>query len=391
MGAERYLVLVTNADLQVVGSPLDTWSTLDITLRFNEPGSGLMTIPADDYVRAQMQRGNRIVVARDDKYLIAGPIEKMLYERSDDQQNAGVGMLTVNWSDDLAKIAARTILPDPSLPPASQTGDTWTYTGGGEAALYQLVERVAGTLAPSWRQVPHLTVAPPTNVGTSITLTGQIQEFVGDVLRRGAAAAGDLCFTTVQLTNDKVVHFVVRAPRDLSGTVRFGFSQGNMRYQAIEVTAPSANAAITGGQGAGADRALIERVNQDSIDIWGRYETPVLRPGTSALAELQEAGDAALTDGAETVRVASSVSDLAGVTEFGRNYLVGDRVAQETWNGEQVVDVVRTVHIQAWSRAGEYTSASIGSQAAISTPDWIKRMAALDKRLAYVERNVTPS
>src|SRR5690606_40681733 len=39
-------LLVTDQDLNIVGDPLDGWTNLDCTKRFNEPGSGTVDLPA---------------------------------------------------------------------------------------------------------------------------------------------------------------------------------------------------------------------------------------------------------------------------------------------------------------------------------------------------------
>jgi len=383
-----YTILITDKYLTVVGDPIVCWSTIDVTLRFNEPGSGLFTAPGHQWIRDQMAPGHRVVVIRDQQILIAGPIEKWLYERSDDGDNAGDGTLTVNFADDLALVVARQTYPDPALTPSAQVIDNWSYTGNAEVALRTLASANAGPTALTARQVPQLVLGTLAGVGTSITSTAERMEPLGDVMRRIAVNGGGLGFRTRQ--QGQQILFEVYTPQDLADQVVFSFGAGNLKYVAYEVTAPTATAAIVGGQGEGADRFLIERVNAGGQEAWGRMETLVNRPGNDPVADLNAAGDEALADAAETARLPTSTADTS-FQQFPVDYGLGSKVSVESWPGAMVSDVVTTVHLQAWATSGEYVSATVGSQAENSAPAWIQLMRAFDRRVAYLERNVTPA
>lgn len=383
-----YIILVTDPNLTVVGDPIVCWSTIDVTLKFNEPSSGLFTVPGYPWVREQLAPGYRIVVIRDQRILIAGPIEKWLYERSDDGDNAGDGNLTVNFADDLALVVARRAYPDPALTPSTQVIDAWTYTGNAEVALRALADGNAGAGALVDRRVPKLVLGTLAGVGASITSTAERMEPLGDVLRRVAVNGGGLGFRTRQ--SGTQILFEVYQPADRSNQVVFGFGAGNLKYVGYEVVAPSATAAIVGGQGTGADRFLTERVNAGGQASWGRMETLVNRPGNDPIAELNAAGDEALADGAETARLPTSTSDTP-YQRYGVDYDLGTKVSVESWPGSMVSDIVATVHIQVFPTSGEYVSCTVGSQAESSDPAWIQRIRAMDRRLGYLERNVVPA
>lgn len=380
-----YTILITDPTLTVVGDPITCWTSIDVTLRFNEPSSGLFTAPGSAWIREQMAPGYRVVVIRDQQIIIAGPIEKWMYERSDDGDNAGDGTLTVNFADDLALVAARLTYPDPTLTPATQVTDAWTYTGNAEVALRTLADFNAGPNALTARRIPQLALGAIAGVGTSITSTAERMEPLGTVMRRIAANGGGLGFRTRQ--SGQQILFEVYAPTDMTNQVVFGFGVGNLKYVAYEVTAPVVTAAIVGGQGEGADRFLLERVNDGAQASWGRMESLVSRPGNDPTAELQAAGDEALAEGAETARLPTSTMDTP-FQRFGYDYGVGTRVSVESWPGSMVSDVVTTVHIQVFPTAGEVVSATVGSQAEVSDPAWIQRIRAMDRRLGYLERNV---
>lgn len=382
-----YTILITDRNLTVVGDPITTWTSIDVTLRFNEPSSGLFVAPGYSWIRAQLAPGNRVVVIRDSQILIAGPVEKWTYERSDDGDNAGDGQITVNFADDLASIVSRLAYPEPWLAPSDQVIDSWSYTGTPEMALRTLVNQNAASGALPDRQVPQLLIGGLAGVGTSTTSTAERMEPLGDVMRRIAATEG-LGFHTRQ-EGDQIL-FEVYPPEDKSGEVVFAFGAGNLKYVSYEVSAPTVTAAIVGGQGEGADRFLLERVNDGAQASWGRMETLVNRPGNDPAADLQADGDAALAEGAETARLPSSTADTP-FQRFKVDYDLGTKVSVESWPGSMVADIVVTVHIQVFPTAGEVVSTTVGSQAAKSDPAWISRMRALDQRVGYLERNVTPA
>lgn len=384
-----YTILITRPDLVVTGDPIACWTSIDITLKFNEPSSGIFTAPGHSWIRDQLAPGNRAVIIRDGSIVIAGPIEKWAYERSDDGDNAGVGTLTVNFADDLALVVARLTYPDPTLAPSAQTIDNWTFTGQAEDALRYLVSYNAGPNALTDRKVPKLVLGTLAGVGGSVTTKAERMEPLGDVMRRIAVSGGGLGFRTRQVS-PYLIEFQVYQPLDLSGQVVFSFGLGNLKYVSYEVSAPSATAAIVGGQGEGADRYLIERVSQGAQDQWGRMETLVSRPGSDPLADLNAAGDEDLAGKAETARVPSSASD-SPFQRYGVDYDIGTKVSVESWPGSLISDVVTTVHIQVYPTAGEVVAPTIGSQAENSDPAWLQQLRAMDRRVGYLERNVKPA
>jgi hypothetical protein len=384
-----YTLLITDQYLTVAGDPIACWTNIDLTLRFNEPSSGMFVAPGFSWIREQIAPGRRVVVIRDQTVLVAGPIEKFQYERSDDGENAGVGVLTVNFADDLACVAGRLTYPDPTLAPSAQVTDNWTYTGSAELALRDLVDYNAGQNALAARRVPTLRLDnPAAGVGGSVTAKADRMEPLGDVMRRVAVAGGGLGFRARQIGTEIV--FDVFQPLDKSAEVFFGFGAGNLKYISYEVNAPAATTAVVGGQGEGADRFLIERTAAGAEGAWGRYETLVNRPGNDPLADLQAAGDEELADKAETVRLPMSAADTP-VQRFGIDYELGTKVSVETWPGSMISDIVTSVHIQVYPTAGEVVSPVIGSQAESTDPKWQQRLRAMDRRVSYLERNVVPA
>ncbi len=390
---DRFTLLMTDRNLSILGDPITTWTSLDVTLRFNEPGSGLFTVPGGQWIREQLIPGSRVVCIRHtydgqgDGILMAGPVEKITEERADDGENAGDGNITVNWADDLAQVVARLTYPDPALTPETQVIDAWSYTGNAELALRELVNKNAGPGALAARRVPQLVLAGLASVGTSVTVTAQRMQPLGEVAREIARVGGGLGFGTRQVGSQ--VEFYVYQPPDKSELVRFGFAYGNMKYLAYELTAPTATVVIAGGQGEGTDRALYERVNTAEADVWGRYEKLQSTAGTDS-ASAQDEGDRALGEAAATVRMPSNVADTDQI-RYGVDYGLGDYVAVENRPGQQIVDMVRTVHLQAWPTAGSIFAPTIGDQSAQTSSVWAFRLRELEERLNQLERIVVPA
>jgi len=391
----QYTLLVTDRNLAVVGDPIVSWISLDLTLRINQPGSGQAVLPGYPWIRDQIQTGNRIVAIRGPdtrldypgEVVLAGPIEERLYERSDDGDNGGAGKLTITWADDSAWIAGRIVYPNPARTPQQQDIDNWTFTGNAEQALRALVDLNAGPNALPERRVPRLVLGPTAGIGTDVSVSSRL-EAAGDVLRRIADTGGGLGFRTRQ-DGDRIL-FEAFAPPDRSSEVRFSFDIGNLKYVGYTVEAPTVSAAIVGGQGSGADRYLIERTDAGSIAAWGRVETLVSRPGTDPLADLQAAGDEALAQAGQSARLATTTMDTP-TQRYGIHYGIGTTVSVEIWPGEVLTDRVQTVHLQAYATAGEVVTATVGSQAASYDPTWVQRLRAIDSRVGRLERTVLPA
>jgi len=410
-----YTILVTDPYLRVVGDPVGVWTQLQATLRWKEPGSGQLTLPAEAYVRAQLVPGNRIVVLRrlmgTQHILIAGPIEQLLWERSDGaDDNAGVGKMTVTFVDDMCWLGARVSYPNPDKTPEAQTADYWVYTGNPEQAMLQLVATQAGPQALVARQVPKLYVAPYSGlagsttvqiVGTSDVSPREKFEKLTDVLRKVCLLGANnyipgsptyhpdsLGFRVRQtvLAGEPILLFEPLRSRDLSGEVHFSFGKGNLEYFSYEVSAPSLTAAIVGGSGEGAEAFVREFITAEPGNAeWGRFEGYSSESGTDTLEQMQTTADQAFAEGLASARLASNASDTPD-QRYGIHYDVGDIVSIELAPGQYEIAPVQTVSLQASPGSGEVVGITIGDQSARYDSPFIARFRELDRRLASIER-----
>ncbi|MFG2165511.1 siphovirus ReqiPepy6 Gp37-like family protein [Micromonospora chersina] len=382
-------LLVTDRNLNMIGDPIAGWTDLDVTLRFNEPASGSFSAPRTAVSAAQLAPGSRVVVVRDGVVFCGGPIEEPGPEDwSVEGSASGPGTVEVRFSDDLANVVARITYPNPAAAATAQTSTArWTSTALAGDVIRSLVNLNAGPGALVARRVPQLLLGSGAGLGTSIKF-GTRFEPLGDALRSAAIAGGGLGFRTRHdMVTDQLL-FDVYQPQNLTGTVRFSPGLGNLRSYRYEPKAPSATVAIVGGKDVGTSRVVVERSNTSAVTAWGRMETFVdQRQSTDTTAdttELNQAGDEALTRGAETARLSSVTVDTPD-QRFGVHYQLGDRVSVELASGVEVADVVRAVHLQVTPEAGEVVTALVGSQEASSDPQWLAYMRDLSRRLDRLE------
>lgn len=415
--AAEYLLLVTDNNLNVVGDPISNWTTLDITLRWNEPASGQFTAPGYAWVRDQLAPGNRIVCIRRvlgiAKVVLAGPIESSQYERSDDGENGGDGMLTVTWAEDLAWIAGRLTYPQPNKTPETQTADFWTYTGNTELGMLALVSANAGPTALATRMVPRLITAAPKGLTGTVVVSSTLGQArfipVTDCLRDMASRGGGYGFRTYQTMGARQIVFEVFAPRDLSQMVRFGFGLGNLKYLSYETSMPNKTAVIVGGQynvadvAAGADKFVMEVRVVATEAAWGRIESYLPRPGNDPVADLTQEANKELDQDDDTTTVVSPsvptplgtagarLSSTAADTvdqRYGVHYDIGDIVSIEFWQGQALTGPIKVVHIQAWPTAGEVVNTQIGNQDTTHDYARVAQLRDIDRRVGHLERNV---
>jgi hypothetical protein len=380
----RIVILATDESLAVVGDPIGVWDDLDITLRFNEPGSGSFTVPRSADLSTQLAPGNRIMVIRDGSIFAAGPIEFPGPQTwSATGADAGSGRVKVAFAEDLALVCGRITYPDPAHAITAQTAAKRTFTAtNAETICRTLVDENAGPGALAARQIPGLALGSVASVGSSISFSTRCQP-LGDELRSVAIQGGGFGIRTRQ--SGSSILFECYATADLTGLVRFGRGLGNLRSYAYENEAPKATVAIVGdGSGTGTSRVFRERTDSAAVSAWWRLETMVDRRDTTTTAELDQAGDEALVDGAETARLTAEVIDTPDQA-FGTAYGLGDQVTVELETGVEVADVVRAVRLTASPRSGELVQPVIGTQQATTDQQVIQLLRAALRRLDRLE------
>ncbi|NYV72992.1 siphovirus ReqiPepy6 Gp37-like family protein [Streptomyces sp. UH6] len=377
--------LVTDRNLQALGA-LHGWTETEVTLNFNAPASGSLTIPARPEVMALLQPGHRVVMIRDKQVWSAGPLEVPVdYDWSADQ-NPGDGTVTVHWSDDLAVVAGRITWPVPGSGWTSQLGFTWRQINAtnAETIIRTLVNENAGPGALTVRRVPGLVLGSVAGVGTSTTVRTRFEALL-DVCRNVAAAGGGLGFRTRQVGAQ--ILFEVYQPADLTDTARFSKGLGNLRSLSLQTGAPRATHALVAGtetEGS-TSRTFVERADTAAAATWWRVEQYLDGGAPNNLqGELAAAGDAELAETAEQVELSTTTVDTPTL-RAGVDYGLGDRVTVALPHGIEVADVVRAIHLTATPETGELVTAVIGAQGATSDPQTVRVLRDLTRRLGRLE------
>ena len=379
-------LLITDKNLAVQGDPLTGWSNLDATLKFNEPASGSVTLPAHPEVMEQLQPGNRLVVIRDGAIWCAGPMEQPTdYSWSVDSQR-GVGEVTVNFSDDLATIAGYITWPEPSLSWAGQHGDTWrSFTAtNSETLIRTLVTENCGPGARIERRVPNLVLDTAAGAGTNTALSTRFEPVL-EACRRAASAGGGIGFRTRQ--DGTQIKFGCYTPVDKTSTARFSTGLGNLRGVQYSQSAPTAtHALVAGTETEGSSiRTYVEVADAAAAAAWWRVEKYVDGGAENdTTGELTAAGTSEIAEGAAPVTLATVTVDTEDL-QAGRDYNLGDRVAIALPHGLQATDVVRSIHLQATPDGGEVVASVVGSQDATTDPQMVRLIRTLSRRLGRLE------
>jgi len=383
-------LLVTDKNLNVVGDPIDDWTSLKVTRNDNAPHSGELTVTARPEVMAQLQPGNRLVVLRDGAIWTAGPMEvpqdwQEGLSGSDGGSDAPPpGEVTVNFTNDLAVIAGRLTYPNPAQPAASQTVESYVRTNvGAETILRDLVNLNAGPGALVPRRIPQLVLGAVAGVGTNTSLTTRFEP-LGDVLRSVALAGGDLAFGTFQV--DDTIEFRVWQRRDLTATARFSFDLNNLRHVHYKLSAPTVTSAIVGGSGEGTTRTVVEVTDAAAEAAWWRVEKWVDQGGVEndTNGELTKAGQEALASGAAPVELSTLTVDTDDL-QAGRDFAVGDLVTIALPTGVEVAEYVRSDTLTATPDGGESVVSVIGTPDATTDRRMVQLIREMSRRLGRLE------
>jgi hypothetical protein len=380
-------------DLNIVGDPLDVATSVDITLKFNEPAAGSVTMPAlGRLIDLATQPGYSLLVFQSGEYLTGGPIERPgeFSWSIDGGGDPEPGTLTVGFSDDLAETVGRLVYPDPTLE-AFDVGQPARYevTGNAELIMRDLVDFNAGASAISRRQQIGMSLGAVYGAGSTVVLSARFDP-LGDVLRSLAIAGGtsgsQLGFRTRRdNTNLKSILFEVYQPNDVSGMVRFSRELGNLRSIKYAPEAPSSTVAIVGGDGTGASRTIVERENSVAIgDGWPRLEKFV-NNGSADPTELNQAGDQAMTQSSERSQFTAVAVDTPDQA-YGLAYRLGDKVGVQPFPGTLLTDVVSSVRITWSAKAGLIVTPTIGTGAVSTDTRIVQMLREVISALGILER-----
>jgi hypothetical protein len=380
-------LLVTDQDLNVQGDPLADWISLDATVRFNEPGSGSVQLVAHPYVMEQLQPGHRLVVIRDGEIWMAGPMEiPQNYSWGiGGEGDAPPGKVTVNFSDDLALVAGYITWPAPASAWTAQPAHDYRIFHGinTETIVRTVVNENCGPGAITARRIPNLVLDSVAGGGITWAVKTRFEPLL-EFCRRVAVYSG-LGFRTRQ--DGAQIKFGCYQPADKTDTARFSMGLGNLRAMTYKSSAPTAtHVLVAGTETEGSPtRAYIERSDAAAAAAWWRVEK--YNDGgadTDADGELTASGNAELAENGPSVELATVTVDTEDL-KAGRDYSLGDKVTVALPTGVEVVDLVRSIHLQATPGSGEHVTSLIGSPETTSDPQLVRVVHALSRRLGRIE------
>ncbi|WP_405911372.1 siphovirus ReqiPepy6 Gp37-like family protein [Streptomyces longwoodensis] len=380
-------LLITDRNLVVQGDPLDGWTNLDCTKRFNEPGAGSVDLPARPDVMAQLQPGNRIIVIRDGAVWQSGPLEIPSDFTWSVTEAPGWGKVTANFSDDLALIAGYITWPTPASAWTAQLANTYRQLNStnAETIIRTLVDENCGPGARAERRIPRLALDAVAGAGASTTVKTRFEPLL-DACRRVAVAGGGIGFRT-RLTSTQLL-FGCYQPRDLTATARFSIGLGNLRAIQAKRSAPTITHALIAGtepETGTSGRSYVQVADSTAAATWWRVERYVDGPADNDTnGELTQAGTEELAGGSAPVELATVTVDTPDL-KAGRDFDLGDRVTVALPYGVEVADLVRSIHLQATPDGGEYVTTLIGSPEATTDPQMVKAMRTLGRRLGRLE------
>lgn len=361
-------VIVTDRNL-VILDPLRDWTSVDCTIKFNEPGSGQITVPLTRTAAQLLTPGNRIAISRrlpngTAEWFMAGPIER---PGTQQWSQDGDRTLTVGFTDDLALIVSRLLYPSPAAAITAQVAARRSFSAtNAEDVMQTLVDENAGPTALAARRIPALVIASDASVGTNVTMSFRLDK-LGDALRSVATAGGHLGFRTQQV--DNTIEFQVYEPENLVDQVRFSVGYRNLISYSYAPEAPKSTVAIVGdGSGDGTSRVFRERISGEAA-TWWRLESLVDRSDITDTTELDAAGDEELANQAATVNLAAICIETDG-QRYGQHFRAGDLVGVELATGDVVADIIREVNLAATPDEGEQIALLIGTQDATQDPLW---------------------
>lgn len=370
----RIRVFVRDANFVRIAE-LDTYSKLQVVLRFNDVSTWALDVPGGSDL---LRFGRGLIVQRDDTVLVSGPIRYL--------QQIGTGdddTTTASGPDDTVVLKDRLAVPYPAGPPY----DAAAYdvrTAAAETVLAGYVDANAGPGAIPARRVAGLTLAP--NQGRGPTLTGRARfDNLLAKLQEVALSGGGLGFRVGQVGSG--LQFQVYTPTDRSATAQFSRALGNLRGFQYTAKSSEGNYVYVGGGGEGTERLFREGGDTSSQMLFGRIEQFRDRRDTTDTTELDQTIDEELARAADQTGLQIEPIDTPQLA-FGRDYALGDRVTVVV-NGQTIQDAVRQVTLTVTPEDGIVVQPVVGSPDAAraqilsffsSLSDTRQRVALLERR-----------
>lgn len=323
---------------------IGTSSTLTWTPSLNDVGSWATTLPYEE--QAELLEEDRLV----------------LIDFRDTSTTWGIGTLTPSSDEETgeptltaAGVSALSMLgwenawPDPTKaitaqPVLSET-DPAPYKGPAETVITQIV-------AGNFRDRAGFNIVVPTSQGRGSTQSARpvfdnMLELVTNVAKLGGLCVDLGLVRTTPMRAQLTLR--IWEPVDRTRSVQLTAAAGTLTSWEQVDTEPTATRAIVGGAGnGGADRVfqvVTTPASEAAAARWGGHRT-IFVDGPSSFdpEELTQAGQQALTEGAETRTLSFTSAESEGMMAFF-HYDVGDKATAEVMTGASVNDVITSISV----------------------------------------------
>jgi hypothetical protein len=363
MSAPDWMIQPRTNGLVRAFDPVRFWSQLTVVERHNvldvAPGTWQVTA-RNEGLDGLLTPGNGVILFRNGQEIMSGPITSIA---------RGETVSTVSGLADTDLPNDRILYPDPARAITAQTKAYDNRSGPAEDVLLDYLAANMGATALTGRRLVKLRLPTSGHRGANVSITGRLAQ-MGTTLA-DVAESGGLHFEILHGEDDQgpFLGVVVRPVVDRSADVRFGttgsFTGGVIgEGWAYTLNRPKVTAAIVAGGGELVDRTFVERTNPEAESLWGaRIEQLIDQRQTTDPAELTQAGDDALADGAEPVNVSFTITDSPDV-QYRRDWFSGDIVGASV-DGNDFVAPVREVTTTVAKASGgptENISAVVGSR-----------------------------
>lgn len=357
-----YTVYLRDSDLTRIGEI--KFTELQLRLVFAGISKWAIQLPADDDIVADIGYGNGVIVQRNGKIILSGPIDRIEQEWSPNTNS-----IKISGSDDTILLQDRWASPVVTGPPYTSAAYD-VRTGIASTIMRDYVNYNVGPGATVARQKSGLilNVIDPV-IGGTITGRARFDNLLV-FLQSLALSAGDLGFNIIQSSTSNQLIFNVYQPVNRTSGVIFSPRLGNLRGFNYSTQAAEANYVAVGGGGEGTARTFYEQGDSASITLLDRrIEQFVDRRDTTVTGELTQTAVKELASKGTTYSLSITPIDTESLS-FGRDYNLGDKVtvvASVAKPGQTVPpsitiqDIVREINITVNYDSGEVIVPAIGT------------------------------
>ncbi|MFC9591526.1 siphovirus ReqiPepy6 Gp37-like family protein [Streptomyces sp. NPDC056944] len=405
-----YRVEVRDAALNRIGV-IDTWISMDLVVRYCQPGSWQILVAAGTPQADLLQKGGGVAIYQDGVELpiLTGQIESFQHYWTS-SQHSSLGSLYFGGKCDNKIAYTRLAYPDPTKAATQQwqaTDNGRTVSGPAGHLVWSELNRALGPGALAARRMAGVAVGSDVTLGKTIS-----DNLQWDVIGTKLESWIDPKTTGYRFLYDpnaRQINLSLFTPRDLSKDIRFSKELGNLREFTWSLTAPTVTRVIVACQGTGKNRYLYQQIDSATEAEWGiqieqfldRRDLPIKADPatglpikadlsvtdeqfTTAKQAVLDAATEALSTGAKSGNFQIYPVDTPHI-KFGRDYFVGDIVTIAV-DGTEYTDIVREVSITVDS-GGQTESVSpvIGEQGSGNPLNLYKTVFDMREKLRRLE------